>query len=214
MQLDQITSVSHEALSERGYLILSAMVILSGIIMLIIRSIFSDRKVKRQGIALDLYIQKQSLINNSIATSIVLLTSEKIAESTFTQVKILSHCIIDTYLLNVSDGVLDILDKNNLTNRKLIDNRIETMVNEMTRLACSQFDTFIYSGMPLTSMINPSEWKISATKICADTIFNNHDNKMVYLHRELNTLKITLRNNFYETLKEKQSNVSSRQGVN
>lgn len=198
--MTDLPNVNHEQLSELSYLILVGILLLGAIITLLIKSYFSDRKLRYTTSNINEFIKNQSTINAQISSAIMMLSRDRICECTYGQVKVVSHNIIDAYLLDVITGTVDAVSKNQLNKRTIVERRVDTMIDNAMKVSMSYLDSFIYAGRPLTAMVNQERWECLTKTIVMDSIYSG-DDYLFYLHREILSLKDTLRNDYYETLK-------------
>lgn len=196
------TKIEHAPLSEYGYIMVIAMVILASIITLIIRTVSSDRKMRFSQRSIDEFIKAQTPINAQLSQAIVLLTRDRISECTLSQVKILSRSVIDSFLMDITYGIMDVIDKNQLHKKNVVVNRIDVMVGNAVKCAISYSDNFIYEGKPLSFMIDECLWVDATKQLSMEVVYTEMD-KLLLLHREAKELKETLSNNFYDNLKNK-----------
>lgn len=213
MPITDITKISHQPLGEMSYLILVGLIIIASLLTLIIKSYYSDRKLRFTTTNISEFIKVQTEFNSSMSSIIILLTRDKISECSLGQVKIISQCVIDAFLTDVIYGVMDIITKNQLHKKAMVDNRIDIMVDNAVKCASSYLDLFVYNGKSLTYMIDQNQWKCKTVQVCKDTIYTEQE-KLKYLFLELQSLKKTLRNDYYERLKHKFSENTISQQVN
>lgn len=208
MQPQDLLQVEHETLSSISYIVLVGMVIAGSLIALIIRSFFSDRKLRYTANTINEFIRNQSEFNQcqtkfnaQVSSAIMLLTQDRVSECSLGQVKVLSRCVIDSYLSDIIYGTMSVIEKNQLNKRSIVEKRAEGMVDNAVKSAASYMDIFLFNGKTLTTMLNQESWKVKTVQTVMDTIYTNED-RLLYLYREISTLKDTLSNEYYENLKK------------
>lgn len=208
MQPQDLLAVEHETLSSISYIVLVGMVIAGSLIALIIRSFFSDRKLRYTANTINEFVKNQSEVNKSqlsfnaqVSSAIMLLTQDRISECSLGQVKVLSRCVIDSYLSDIIYGTMSVIEKNQLNKRPIVERRAEGMVDNAVKSAVSYMDLFLFNGKTLTAMLNQESWKTKTVSMVMDTVYTNED-RLLYLYREISTLKETLSNEYYDNLKK------------
>ena len=208
MQPQDLLAVEHETLSSISYIVLVGMVIAGSLIALIIRSFFSDRKLRYTANTINEFVKNQSEVNKSqlsfnaqVSSAIMLLTQDRISECSLGQVKVLSRCVIDSYLSDIIYGTMSVIDKNQLNKRPIVEKRAEGMVDNAVKSAVSYMDIFMFNGKTLTFMLNQESWRNKTVSMVMETVYTNED-RLLYLFREISTLKETLSNEYYENLKK------------
>lgn len=206
LEYKELANVSHETLTSNGYVLLVGMIIAGSLIALFVRSFFSDRKLRYATSSITEFIHNQSEVNRNqvsfnaqVSSAIMLLTQDRISECSPGQVKILSKCVIDSLIIDIIYGTMDVVSKNHLKEKQVVKRRVENMACNAIKNASSYMDMFIYNGKTMAALVDQDMWFKQTVDMVMESIYA--EDKLMYLSRETVTLRNTLSLDYYEKMK-------------
>lgn len=200
LQILDPTKVAHQPLGEWSYVVMVITLCFFGIVSLFIKGMFENKRQRQGQENLNQFIYNQKDINAQISQAIMLLSRDRVSELNSSQVKIISRCIIDAFLTDIMQGIMDVIEKNNLDKKDLVARRIDTMVSNSVKSAISYADSFLYEGRAISTMIDENLWMKTCKELSGEIVYTEMD-RLKLLSKEIKEIKETLSNDFYTNLK-------------